>query len=166
MSKVASARATLARLNPALDVVPLAAAISEENVDGLIGDAQLIVDCLDNFETRYALNRSAIRKAIPLVHGSVSGLEGRLTFIQVPRTACLQCIFPEGPGAASIPIVGATAGVIGSLQAMEATKFLVGMDANLAGKLLAWDGRTMGFRTFRTRRDPSCASCAAHSSES
>lgn len=160
ISKVASARATLARLNPAVDVVPIETAISEDGVDDVVGEAQLIVDCLDNFETRYALNRAAIRKGIPLVHGSVSELEGRLSFIHVPRTACLQCIFPQGPPASSVPVLGATAGVIGSLQAMEAVKFLAGLDGTLAGRLLAWDGAAMEFRAFRTRRDPSCPACS------
>jgi adenylyltransferase/sulfurtransferase len=159
MSKVASAQVSLARLNAAVEVLPLAAAITEENVDGLVGDACLIVDCLDNFETRYVLNSSAIRKGIPLVHASVSGLEGRLSFIHVPRTPCLRCTFPEGPPPVPVPVLGATPGVIGSLQAMEAVKYLANLGGNLLGRLLVWDGGTMEFLTLRTRRDPSCPLC-------
>ena len=160
-SKVVSAHATLTRLNPKIEVVALDTLITEDNVDELVGNAQLIVDCMDNFETRYVLNDSAIRKGIPLVHGSVCGLEGRLTFIHVPETACLRCIFPAAPPRVVPPVLGATPGVIGALQAMEVVKYFAKVGSNLTGRLLAWDGGSMDFQSFRTQRDPKCSSCAA-----
>jgi adenylyltransferase/sulfurtransferase len=159
VSKVASARATLTRLNPEIEVRTIEARIGADNADELVGDSQLIVDCVDNFEARYVLNDSAIRKAIPLIHGSVFGLEGRLSFIHVPKTACLRCIFPEPPPSTVPPVLGATPGVIGVLQAMEAVKYLAKVGKNLKGKLLVWDGACMDFRSFRTQRDTACLSC-------
>ncbi len=160
VSKVVSARATLTRLNPEVEVVALDTLITESNADELVGHAQLIVDCMDNFETRYVLNDSAMRKGIPLVHGSVCGFEGRLSFIHVPQTACLRCIFPAAPPRVVPPVLGATPGVIGALQAMEVVKYLANVGHNLKGRLLAWDGDSMSFQSFRTQRDPKCSSCA------
>lgn len=160
-AKASSASTTLTRLNPHVEVVAHEALITEGNVDEVVGDARLIVDCMDNFETRYILNDSAIRKSIPLVHGSVRGLEGRLSFIHVPETACLRCIFPGEPPPGISPTLGAVAGVIGALQATEALKYLAGIATNIKGRLLVWDGAAMDFRSFRTQRDPDCPSCSA-----
>jgi adenylyltransferase/sulfurtransferase len=159
VNKAVSAHTTLTRLNPELKVVAPRTRIADDNVDELVADAELVVDCLDNFETRYVLNDSAIRKGIPLVHGSVWGLEGRMTFIQVPETACLRCIFPAAPPKEPFPVIGATPGVIGALQAMEAIKYLTGVGQNLKGRLLVWDGASMQVRSFRTERDPNCPGC-------
>ena len=159
IGKAVSARETLARLNPSVEVVTLEEVITADNVKQLVGDAQVVVDCLDNFDTRYVLNACAIRKNLPFVHGSVCGLEGRLSFVHVPETACLQCIFPGGPPAAAVPVLGATAGVIGALEAMEVVKYLAKVGNNLKGRLLTWDGDSMEFRSYRTQRDPQCPSC-------
>ena len=159
LHKVDSASLTLKQQNRWTEVIALSTRIIEENVDDLVGDCQLIVHCLDNFETRYVLNDVAIRKRIPLVHGSVWGFDGRIAFIEVPKTACLRCIFPEAAPKETTPVVGAVPGVIGSLQALEAIKYLSGLGDNLRGKLLVWDGGVAEFRAFRTERDPMCRSC-------
>ncbi len=160
VNKALSAQQTLARINPDVEVVPITTRIEADNVDELVGDARIILDCMDNYPTRFVLNDCAIRKGIPLVHGSIWGIEGRLTFIRVPATACLRCIVPEAPPKEVFPVIGATPGVIGTLQVMEAIKYLAGIGKNLEGKMLAWDGTDMSFRTFKTRRDPACPSCA------
>lgn len=157
--KVASAATTLRQLNPDIEVVPLEVRIEAHNVDELLGNAQVIVDCMDNFETRYLLNEAAIRKGIPFVHGSVWGLEGRLTFIHVPETACLRCIFQQAPPKEVFPVIGAIPGVIGVLQALEVIKFLAHAGGNLKGKLLVWDGGATDFRRLATARDPECPAC-------
>jgi molybdopterin/thiamine biosynthesis adenylyltransferase len=157
--KVDSAHRRLAQLNDNVRVVPIETRIDAGNVDELVGPAHAIVDCTDNFEARYALNDAGIRKEIPLVHGSVWGLEGRLCFIHVPRTPCLRCVFPEAPSREAVPVVGATAGVIGSLQALEVLKYLTGIGENLLNTLLAWDGATMVFQRFRISQEPVCPSC-------
>jgi molybdopterin-synthase adenylyltransferase len=164
VKKAASAQATIEQLNPDVEVVPIETRIEADNVDALVGDAQLIVDCMDNFETRYLLNDAAIRKRIPLVHGSVWGLEGRLSFIHVPETACLRCIFQQAPPKEVFPVIGATPAVIGALQAMEAIKYLARVGKNLKGRLLVWDGNVMEFRRFATERDPECPSCGSQPS--
>lgn len=159
--KVTSAAATLRQLNPDIEVIPLKVRIEAHNVDELLGNAHVIVDCMDNFETRYVLNDAAIRKGIPFVHGSVWGLEGRVTFIHVPETACLRCIFQQAPPKEVFPVIGAIPGVIGVVQALEVIKFLARTGGNLKGKLLVWDGGEMDFRRLATARDPQCPACGA-----
>ena len=159
MKKALSAKRTLETVNNNIEVIPLTEKITDENVDDFVGDADIILDCLDNFPARYALTKSALRKNIPFIYGSVWGLEGRLTFIHSPETPCLKCIFPEPPPKDIFPIVGATAGVIGSLQALEAVKYLTGVESNIKGKLLVWDGGSMEFRKFKLSRDPACIFC-------
>lgn len=160
VNKARSAAQTLQRLNPDIDVIPCPERITASNVDALVGDAQVIVDCLDSFAVRYLLNEVSIRRRIPLVHGGIWGLEGRLTFCQPPRTPCLRCLFPEAPPPGRFPVLGATPGVIGSLQAMETLKYLTGVGTNLAGRLLVWDGAEMEFLSLRARRDPACPACS------
>jgi molybdopterin-synthase adenylyltransferase len=97
VNKAESARRTLAALNPDVAVTAIPDKITAENVDALIGEAAVVVDCMDNFPTRYALNAACLRKRIPLVHGAIWGLDGQLTVIRAPETACLQCLVPEAP---------------------------------------------------------------------
>jgi molybdopterin/thiamine biosynthesis adenylyltransferase len=156
VNKAVSAEMTLRALNPSIEVAAATTRIEAENVDELVGEAQLIVDCMDNFPTRYLLNECALRKGIPFVHGSVWGLEGKLTFIQAPETACLQCIFPVAPPRAVFPVLGATPGLIGCLQAMEAVKYLTGVGETLKGRMLVWDGADQEFLTYPTARNPEC----------
>jgi molybdopterin/thiamine biosynthesis adenylyltransferase len=160
MNKAESAKLTLGRLNSEVRVVALTQQITEENVGQLVADAQIIVDCLDNFPTRFVLNRAALRRRIPLVHGAVWGLDGRLAFIHAPGTPCLRCVVPEPPPSEQVPVLGATAGIIGSLQALEVIKHLAGLGSTHLGELLVWDGADMRLAKYRTRRDPACADCA------
>ncbi len=133
--------------------------IDDGNVDGLVGDCELIVDAMDNFPTRYVLNECAIRKGIPLVHASVWGLEGRLTFIHPPETPCLRCVFPEAPPREVFPVLGATPGVIGCLEAMEALKHLTGIGQTMKGRMLVWDGADMEFAVYPVKKRPDCPAC-------
>jgi adenylyltransferase/sulfurtransferase len=159
MNKAESAKLTLEQLNPSIGIEALTVRIEAGNVDELVGDADIIVDCMDNFPTRYVLNECAIRKGIPMVHASVWGLEGRLTFIQVPETPCLRCLFPSAPEPEVFPVLGATPGVIGCLEAIEALKYLTGIGEIMKGKLLVWDGTDMEFTTYPIAKDPACPVC-------
>ncbi len=159
INKAVSAKMTLEKLNPNINVTAITDKIVEDNVDELVGDAGIILDCMDNFPTRYILNDCAIRKHIPMVYGSIWGIEGRLSFIQSPETPCLRCIFEEAPPKEVFPVLGATPGVIGSLQALEAIKYLTGIGKPLKSKLLIWEGETTQFRTFPLQKNPHCPSC-------
>jgi adenylyltransferase/sulfurtransferase len=158
-NKALSAKETLAELNPDIKVTAFTDKIVEDNIDRLAGDADIILDCMDNFPTRYILNECAIRKGIPLIFGSIWGMEGRLSFINPPETPCLKCIYPEAPPSETFPVVGATPGVIGSLQALEAIKYLTGIGGNLKGKLMVWDGKRVEFKNFKAYKDPECPVC-------
>lgn len=159
VNKAISAQITIKKLNHSIRIAAFTDKIVAENVDELVGEADIIVDCMDNFPTRYLLNESAIRKKIPLVYGSIWGMDGRLSFIQSPETPCLRCLFPEAPPSETFPVLGTTPGVIGSLQALETIKYLSGQGTNLKGKLLVWDGARVEFRTFRAAKDPACPTC-------
>ncbi len=158
-NKALSAKQTLNELNPHITVTAITDKIVAENVDDLVGDAALIVDCMDNFPTRYLLNESAIRKRIPMVFGSIWGMEGQLSFLSPPETPCLKCMFPEAPPSEVFPVVGATPGIIGSLQALEAIKYLTGIGKNLKGRILVWDGKNMEFNQYKSYGDPQCPAC-------
>ncbi len=159
INKALSAKQTLEELNPHVRVTAFTDKIVEDNVDELVGDASVIIDCMDNFPTRYLLNQSAVSKGVPLVYGSIWGMEGRLSFLHPPDTPCLRCMFPEAPPSETFPVVGATPGIVGSLQALETIKYLTGIGRNLKGKILVWEGRKMDFTLYKTYRDPECPVC-------
>ncbi len=157
--KASSAMDTLASLNSGVEIEPVSSCIDAGNVAEIAGGMSIIVDCLDNFEGRYVLNRWAVEAGIPLVHGAVWGLEGRVTFMAPPRTPCLACIFPNAPPAGSVPVLGAASCAIGSLQAMEAVKYIVGQGRLLEGRMLIFDGATMRFCELELRRNSQCPVC-------
>lgn len=163
-NKAGSGKKTLEQINPKIKIIALRDKIVEEHVDSLVGDSDIVIDCLDNFQTRYVLNACAIRKRIPYVFGGIWGIDGRLSFIHAPETACLRCIFPEVPATKVFPVVGATAGVIGSLQALEVVKYLTQTGPTLKGELLVWEGGTADFRKFKTKKDPACPACGGGAS--
>jgi len=159
--KAGSAAAALSALNPGVQVVALAEDVTDANVDRLTEGAAVLLDCLDNFPSRFILNRCAIRTRRPLVHAAVKDLEGRLTVIDPGKTPCLRCIFPEGPAPGVFPVVGTTPGVIGVLEAAEALKLLTGIGTPLRGELLIYDGAAASFHKVKISRDPACPDCAS-----
>ena len=158
-NKAISAKETLSKINPNTDVLPLTEKITQENVSELVGESKIIVDCMDNFQTRFILNKCAVEKKIPFVYGSIYGFEGQLSFIQVPETPCLKCFFKEPPPSETFPVVGVTPGVIGCLEALEVLKYLTGIGKNLKNKLLVWNGLEQDFRKFSLQKDPNCEVC-------
>jgi len=161
--KAESARETLHALNPDVRVTPFIEELEQGNIERIAGGAVLVVDCLDNYETRYLLNACCLQRGIPLVHGAIWGFVGQVTFLQPPETPCLRCIVSQPPVKSTFPVLGATAGVTGCIQALEALKYLAGVGTNLKGKLLYWDGEEMAFNTFQVKRNPNCPDCSRYS---
>jgi adenylyltransferase/sulfurtransferase len=161
MNKAESAKRTLSRLNPNVQIDAILDKIDEANIDRLVGDSDLILDCMDNYPTRFILNGASVRKRIPLVHGSIWGFEARVTFLHPPATACLACLFKEAPPREVFPVLGATPGITGTIQAMEAIKYLAGVGTPLKGRLLCCDYLEMRFFEVKVRKDTRCPVCGA-----
>jgi molybdopterin/thiamine biosynthesis adenylyltransferase len=160
--KVESAREKLERINPFLEIEVFPETIDESSVDSLVGNSDAIVDCMDNFPTRYLLNRAAIRRRIPFFHAAIHGLEARVTTFVPGETACFRCLFHEGPPpSGAFPVVGAAPGVAACIQAMEIIKHFAGHGETLKDRLLIFDGERAEFREFKLRRDPDCPDCGS-----
>jgi len=157
--KAASAEEKLKKINPDVSLEAISETIEENNVLELVGDFDLIVDAMDNFHTRYLLNRTAIVKNIPFFYGAINGLYGQATTIIPGKTACLRCIFPEPPLSMTFPVVGATCGVIGCIQVTEIVKYIVKMGSSLENRLLLWDGLNAKIDEIEIERNPSCEDC-------
>ncbi|QDA30402.1 adenylyltransferase [Thermococcus indicus] len=144
--KPLSARWKLERFNSDIEIETFVGRLSEENIDGVLEGVDVIVDCLDNFETRFLLDDYAQRNRVPLVHGAVESTFGQVTTVVPGVTKSLREIFPRaGKKKEKFPILGATAGVVGSIQAMEVVKLLTGIGEPLLNKLLIVD---LAFNTF------------------
>jgi molybdopterin/thiamine biosynthesis adenylyltransferase/rhodanese-related sulfurtransferase len=165
--KVDSARATLAALNPDVEVIPLRTRLDERNVlDGLAGH-DVVVDGSDNFATRYLLSDACVRLRIPDVHGSVFRYEGQVTvFGGDPPGPCYRCLYPAPPPPELAPscveagVLGVLPGTIGMLQATETLKLLLGLGEPLSGRLLHFDALRGRFSEFEVLRDPACPVCS------
>jgi molybdopterin/thiamine biosynthesis adenylyltransferase len=159
--KAVSAGKTLRALNPAIRVITYSDRLSADTVDRLVGNADIVVDCLDNYDARFVLNTYCLRHHIPLVHGAVSGMWGQVTFLKPPEGPCLRCIFPQAPPAEPVPVVGAAPGLVGCIEALEVLKYLTGIGSLLKGRLLLVDGAEMSFESIVIERNPSCPDCGA-----
>jgi molybdopterin/thiamine biosynthesis adenylyltransferase/rhodanese-related sulfurtransferase len=169
--KVDSAKKSIVALNPDVDVVTYDVRLGADNVeeifDGPSGEGwDVIVDGTDNFPTRYLVNDASLLKRIPVVHGSIFRFEGQVTVFDPYRGPCYRCLVPEPPPAELAPscaeagVLGVLPGIVGSIQAAEAIKLLLGIGDPLVGRLLAYDALEESFRTFKVRRDPHCPACA------
>jgi adenylyltransferase/sulfurtransferase len=161
INKAESARMTLSRLNPNVKIEPVTDKIVAENVDALAEGCDLILDCMDNFPTRFVLNDFSVRRRVPMVHASLWGFEGRVAFFQPPETACLSCFFKEAPPKEVFPVLGATPGITGMMQAMEAIKYLSGVGSLLKGRYLCCDYAEMRFSEVAIAKDPACRVCGS-----
>jgi molybdopterin-synthase adenylyltransferase len=157
--KVVSAREKLGELNPDITIRATDARIDERNAAELVGRADGIVDCLDNYPARYLLNRVALAKGIPLFHGAIRGMYGQAATIIPGKTPCLACIFPKAPPEEEFPVVGVTPGLIGMVQANEVLKYLLGTGELLANRLFLWDGFQGQATEICVERNPACEAC-------
>ena len=158
-NKALSAARAIGALNSDIEIEPVVDRLDRGNIDGLAAGADLVVDCLDNFEARYILNEYSVRKAVPMIFGSIRGMEGMVTTFVPPRTACLSCVFPEPPPGEVCPVLGPAPGVVGAIQSAEAVKLLTGMGELLTGRLLLCNLSEMRFEEFRISSEPGCVVC-------
>ena len=169
--KVDSAKKTLTALNPDVNVVTYDARLGADNVLDVIDGYDLIVDGTDNFPTRYLVNDASLLKRIPVVHGSIFRFEGQATVFYPYEGPCYRCLIPEppppelAPSCAEAGVLGVLPGIVGSIQAIEAIKVLLGLGEPLIGRLLAYDSLEQSFRTFKVNRDPKCPSCGPEAGE-
>jgi adenylyltransferase/sulfurtransferase len=163
--KVTAAAADLVALNPDIGVEPVRMNITEENAESLLDGADLVLDGLDNFPARYLLAHAAWKRKIPFIHGAVSGMYGQVTTIIPGVTPCLRCMVPFPPPSDAIPILGATTGIIGSIQAAEAIKYLMRRGVLFTGRMLLWDGLRGDTSVITIEHDPSCRECGGSANE-
>jgi molybdopterin/thiamine biosynthesis adenylyltransferase len=159
--KTESAKEKLCALNPDIKIRTIDTTIEEKNAADLVGNADGIVDAMDNYPARYLLNAVAIRKKIPLFHGAICGFYGQATTIVPGQTACLACIFPKAPPEEVLPVVGVTPGIIGSVQATEVLKYFLKSGELLTNRLFIWDGLQARAEEICMERDPRCAACGS-----
>ena len=167
-NKAVSAAATLATINPDVRVEAIAERIAGERLRALVRAADIVLDCSDNFATRYALNAACVAESKPLVSGAGIRFDGQLAVFDLRDTqsACYHCLFPMDPGeeeerCATMGVFAPLVGIIGTLQAQEAIKLLAGIGETLAGHLLLFDARSSRWHDVRLVRDPHCRVCGA-----
>jgi molybdopterin/thiamine biosynthesis adenylyltransferase/rhodanese-related sulfurtransferase len=164
--KVDSAKKTLTALNPDVNVVAHDVRLGADNVLDVLRGYDVVVDGADNFPVRYLLNDASLKLGIPVVHGSIFRFEGQATVFKPYDGPCYRCLIPEPPPAELAPscaeagVLGVLPGIIGSIQALEAIKVVLGLGDSLAGRLLAYDALEESFRTFKVNRDPQCPACS------
>ena len=167
-SKVSSAKRTLEALNPDVKIVGYEERLGAANIDRIIEGYDVVIDGADNFPTRYLLNDASVKHRIPVVHGSIFRFEGQVTVFRPFEGPCYRCLFPEppppelAPSCAEAGVLGVLPGVIGTIQATEAIKLLLGIGEPLVGRYLLYDALEGSFREVHLRRDPECPMCGKH----
>jgi len=166
-SKVASAQSLLQDINPDVECIALAVRPDALQLHELIAASDVVLDCSDNFSTRYAVNRVCLALGKPLVSGAAIQFSGQIAVFDFRRadTPCYNCLFPEALEAAELRcattgVFAPLVGIIGAMQAAEALKLLMGIEQGLAGKLLSLDALNMHLLQTRIGKDPACPACA------
>lgn len=166
-AKVESARDTLARINPDVEVITINERVSQPRLEQLLADADVALDASDNFPTRHALNRACVKLKKPLVSGAGVRFDGQVTVfdLRAADSPCYHCLFPETGDieetrCAVMGVFAPLVGIIGAVQAAEALKLLTGVGESLSGRLLLLDVLAMEWRSIKLSRDPACAVCA------
>lgn len=165
--KVESARATMSRINPEVDVRIIAQRVAGDLLANLVQQADVVIDATDNFPTRHAINRACVKFRKPLVSGAGVRFDGQISVFDLRDAAspCYECLFPEGDEieetrCAVMGVFAPLVGIIGAMQAAEALKVLSGIGESLKGRLQLLDALTMTWRSVKLRKDPGCAVCA------
>ncbi|HZV61601.1 MAG TPA: HesA/MoeB/ThiF family protein [Methylophilaceae bacterium] len=168
LNKAVSAQQTIHAMNPDTEIQPVQEKSTPESMTKLAAEADVVIDCTDNFATRYTLNRICVKLRKPLVSGAAIGFEGQVSAFDMRSevSPCYQCLFPdmgaeENMRCAENGVFSPLVGIIGTTQAAEAMKLLMGIGESLQGRLLLLDSLAMEWRSIRLSRDPSCRVCGA-----
>lgn len=170
--KVDSARDKLTRLNPEVKLAIFPTRLEEDNAGELFSGCEFVIDGSDNFATKFLVNDTAVKMAIPYSHAGIVRLQGQTMTVLPGRSACYRCLFKEPPPPREIlsceqaGILGSVAGTIGSIQATEAIKYLAGFEEGLlTDRLLTYDAKLMKFHTVEVKRNGQCTACSAISTD-
>ncbi|MDD1765840.1 MAG: HesA/MoeB/ThiF family protein [Methanomassiliicoccales archaeon] len=159
-SKVESAAWKAREFNSDVEIVPKKIKVTEDNIEDVFAETNVILDCLDDFSPRYLLNDFCVRSGVPFVHAAVEGFNGQITTIVPGKTPCLKCLFPIQPPKKPIfPIIGVTAGLFGILEATEAIKLITGLAEPLLSKLMVGDLLYGHWDTIEICRVETCMVC-------
>ena len=164
--KVLSAAASIHAMNPEARVITLQERADAARLDQLVREADVVLDCSDNFKTRHAVNAACVKHRVPLVSGAAIGFDGQVSVYDVRQASapCYACLFPpdqapEEVRCSTLGVLAPLVGVIGTLQATEAVKLLAGVGRSLVGRLQLLDGRSLEWTEMRLRRQPDCPVC-------
>ena len=167
--KAQSVRTAIAQINPDVRVTPITQRADAALLNTLVAQADVVIDCCDNFETRHAVNRACVQHGKPLVSGAAIRMDGQVSVFDSTQSdaPCYACIFPpeqapEETRCATMGVFAPLVGIIGSVQAAEALKILSGMGSHMAGRLLMLDGRDLSWTDIHMGRNAQCPVCAAH----
>ena len=166
--KVEAARGSLSALNPDVKIFPLQKRIEAKELQTLLADVDVVLDCSDNFATRHALNRACVKFGKPLVSGAAIRFDAQVAVFDLrkPDAPCYACLFPEDGEieevqCSTMGVFAPLTGVVGALQAMEAAKLITAAGETLNGRLLLLDAKLSEWRTVRVKRDPACMACSS-----
>ncbi len=166
--KSEAAKARLSALNPAIEIVSYETRLTSDNALELFRDYDIIVDGTDNFPTRFLVNDACVLLGKPNVYGSIFRFEGQATVFGYPGGPCYRCLYPEPPPPGLVPscaeggVLGVLPGIVGSIQAMETIKLILGAGEPLVGRLLLFDALAMRFRELKLKKNPECPVCGEH----
>lgn len=165
--KAEAAAEKLRALNPEIQITSRVMEISQDNVVELLQNVDLVVDAMDNWSTRFLLNKTCVELDIPFIHAGVFGLYGQIMTVVPYKGPCLRCLLPETPkDVGKFPVLGATPGLFAMMQVMEALKILIGIGEPLTGKMLLFDGSNMTATRINISRRPDCPVCSSRNRSS
>ena len=167
-SKAESGKQTLHEINPTIDVVALVARADSEQLKVLASSADVVLDCTDNFKTRHAINQACVTAGVPLVSGAAIRMDGQVAVFDTrqPKAPCYACLFPpdkqfEEVQCSVMGVFAPLVGIIGTIQAAEALKLIMGVGTSLSQHLLMLDARTMEWTSIHTTHNPQCPVCSS-----
>jgi len=166
--KLDSARDTIRDINPNVEVIPYETRLTSENALDIFRDYDIVADGTDNFPTRYLVNDACVLLGKPNVYGSIFRFEGQASVFYAQEGPCYRCLYPEPPPPGLVPscaeggVLGVLPGIVGSLQALEVIKLILGKGQPLIGRLLLFDALHLKFRELKLRKNPECPVCGTH----